>query len=118
MEEILVVKDAAVLAEDVTEIETVHLEVVVLVREAIEKKADSEVKEEENQDLLKERKDHQDVLKALLPDLQVARLTKLKQEDQEEAKLFLVKIVIPNSEVLLLEFGIFYLSISLILLIF
>jgi serine kinase of HPr protein (carbohydrate metabolism regulator) len=87
-EEILVVKDAAVLVEDVMEIETVPLEAVVLAQEAIEKKVDLEVKEEENLDLLKERKDHQDVLKVLLPVLQVARLTRQKLEDLEEVNNF------------------------------
>lgn len=87
-EEILVVKDAAVLVEDVMEIETVPLEAVVLAQEAIEKKGDLEVKEEENLDLLKERKDHQDVLKVLLPDLRVARLTRQKLEDLEEVNNF------------------------------
>jgi serine kinase of HPr protein (carbohydrate metabolism regulator) len=83
-----VVKDAAVLVEDVMEIETVPLEAVVLAQEAIEKKGDLEVKEEENLDLLKERKDHQDVLKVLLPVLQVARLTRQKLEDLEEVNNF------------------------------
>ena len=87
-EEIPVVKDAAVLVEDGMEIETVPLEAVVLAQEAIEKKVDLEVKEEENLDLLKERKDHQDVLKVLLPDLQVARLTRQKLEDLEEVNNF------------------------------
>jgi hypothetical protein len=40
---------------------------------------------EENQALLKEKTERLDVLKAVLKDLQVALLTKLKQEDQEEA---------------------------------
>jgi hypothetical protein len=41
--------------------------------------------QEENLVLLKEKIEHQDVLKELQTDLLVVRLTKLKQEDQEEA---------------------------------
>lgn len=97
-EEVVAEKEEAQadLAVEVAEEVSVQEKKVVL--EAIEvrlqEKAVSEVTEmllqEENRVLSKEKKEHQDVRKAITKDLQDVLLKQLKTEDREKAKLFLM----------------------------
>lgn len=95
VKEILVAKEEALEVSDqeVAETEVLLQDVkAVFHRIDLQEKADLEAKEvhqlqEENQVLLKEKKELQDVLKEVLTDQQVVHLTKQKLEDLEEAKL-------------------------------